>query len=39
MSVRRPDVYPRIHRVVVEILLILLILHGAFKFLKWLCLS
>jgi hypothetical protein len=36
MESRPPEIYPAIHRLVVELILLALLLHGAFKFLSWL---
>lgn len=36
MPSRRSDFYPRVHRVIVELILLVLLLHGAYKFLAWL---
>jgi hypothetical protein len=36
VSDRRSDFYPRIHRFVVELILLALLFHGAYKFIAWL---
>jgi hypothetical protein len=36
VSDRRSDFYPRIHRFVVELMLLALLLHAAYKFIAWL---
>jgi hypothetical protein len=36
MANRRSEVYPVVHRWVVEVILIIALLHGAWKFVIWL---